>query len=94
MASQNVTLRVSISNPSAVNLQSIQHAFQGKGFEVEPDGRRGFLLTSNIEKIEETFGVSVKIEKNNFSFDGEPKEDSILKNIDFRAYFPTTPEFF
>lgn len=94
MANSDAMLRLSIVNPAGVNLPKIQHSFQQLGFRVEPDGKRGFLLFGSVEVIESVFDSKVLMKDNSLYFSTDPKEEKVLKEIEFRAYFPRKPDFF
>jgi hypothetical protein len=94
MSSADVTVRLSISEPSGADMDRIRKGLEATGLRVEPDGRRGFLLSGPASRLEKLFNARIERRNSQNHFVEEPIESEILKGCDFRVYFPTKPEFF
>jgi hypothetical protein len=94
MPSDEVSFRLSISDPKSIDMADLQRSLEGRGFRVTPDGRRGFMLTATQELAERFFNTSIKQEGSSLSFATDSSNNTILNGIDFRIYFPTRPDYF
>ena len=94
MPAHEVTFRLSISNPESTDMDSLQQSLEKEGFQVAPDGRRGFLLTCGAELAERFFHARIEVTENESNFLEEPSNDDVLSDVEFRAYFPSKPDYF
>jgi hypothetical protein len=94
MTDANVTFRVSIDDLQSTDMNKIKSSFESLGFNVETDGKRGFMLTGPKALAEQTFNSKIEDKDGSNSFSSNPLEQKILKNKAHRVYFPRKPEFY
>jgi len=94
MPSDDVTFRLSISDPKSIDMTELARSLERKGFRVTPDGRRGFMLTATQDLTERFFQTEIQSKGDSHIFATEPTNESVLKDVSYRVYFPTRPEYF